>query len=610
MIYPTPHFLPIFIILILAFMNSSCTACPNMPMESFKSFHEQMFGRFPHIVMYAVLEWIMIMLLFIDGLLAFASNEFAKLCGLRIPCLLCTRIDHVLVHRSSSFYYNDSICESHKKDISSLAYCHRHKKLSDIRTMCQACLVPFTSDKDPNTDKYKSIVGILHKDIDRLVEDERRALMKREDAEFSDEKSGNPWCSCCGEPVKLKSSMKYLRNISMKSPAPSPRISWLGNRIEDARSIETPRTRYAELKFIADTESEFPQDDALNGDNQGRDDLKVTTTPLIQEPEDMSEDAVRTPSFIRGNKYFGNQLDSVQDMSSPRWLNRGVRKPPPEQGEFPLDPNDISPLNEVDSDILNHLKKQVRLDHKSLMAMYLELDKERNAAAVAANNAMAMITKIQAEKAAVQMEALQYQRMMEEQAEYDDEAIQVMRDMLAKRDDDIKALESELEMYRDKYGPIIRVGSDICEVDADEDVPEIRSEKSDNESFSGADQNEHSMEEVSSSFDFDGERSYLLGLLSDLEKKIDTDAGSNGSELGAIKTEDESKGNENKAMLTREVSMIKERLRVVEADSGFLKHAAMTLQVGGEGTKLLNEIVQHLRALRQTGKSPSDVIDA
>lgn len=65
----------------------------------------------------------------------------------------------------------------------------------------------------------------------------------------------------------------------MKSPAPSPRISWLGKGIEDARlvetpraryaEIETPRTRYAELKFVADTESEFPHDDVLNGDNQG-----------------------------------------------------------------------------------------------------------------------------------------------------------------------------------------------------------------------------------------------------------------------------------------------------------------------------------------------------
>lgn len=442
--------------------------------------------------------------------------------------------------------------------------------------------------------------------------------MKGEDTEVSDVKTWNPWCSCCGEPVKLKSSVKYLRNISMKSPAPSPRISWLGRGIEDARLMETPRTRYAEvetprtrfaeLKFVADTESEFPQYDALNGDNQaGRDDLKVTTTPLIQEPEDINEEALRTPSFIRGNKYFGSQFDSIPELTSPRWLNRGVRKPPPEQGDSTLEPSDVSPVNELDSDILDHLKKQVRLDHKSLMAMYMELDKERNAAAVAANNAMAMITKIQAEKAAVQMEALQYQRMMEEQAEYDEEAIQVMRDMLGKRDDDVKALESELDMYRDKYGPIMRVGSDICEVDADEDVPEIRSEKSDNDSFSEGEENEHSVEEVSSSFDFDGERSYLLGLLTDLEKKIVTDAGSDALELGAT---DESRGNENKAILTREVSMIKERLRVVEADSGFLKHAAMTLQVGGEGTKLLSEIVQHLRVLRQTGKYPSDDIDA
>lgn len=145
--------------------------------------------------------------------------------------------------------------------------------------MCQACLVPFTSDKDPNCDKYKSIVGILHKDIDRLVEDERRSLMKRDSADFSEAKSGNPWCSCCGEPVKLKSSMKYLRSMSIKSPAPSPRVSWLGRGIEDGRpietprsrfaDIETPRTRFAELKFVADTESEFQQEFALNGDNQG-----------------------------------------------------------------------------------------------------------------------------------------------------------------------------------------------------------------------------------------------------------------------------------------------------------------------------------------------------
>lgn len=69
-------------------------------------------------------------------------------------------------------------------------------------------------------------------------------------------------------------------------------------------------------------------------------------------------------------------------------------------------------------------------------------------------------------------------------------------------------------------------------------------------------------------------------------------------------------GNENKAILTKEVSFIKERLKAIEADSGFLKHAAMTLQKGGEGTKLLTEIALHLRKLRRSLKVPSQDIDA
>lgn len=56
--------------------------------------------------------------------------------------------------------------------------------------------------------------------------------------------------------------------------------------------------------------------------------------------------------------------------------------------------------------------------------------------------------------------------------------------------------------------------------------------------------------------------------------------------------------------------MIKERLRVVEADSGFLKHAAKTIQIGDEGAKLLMEIAEHLRALRQSTKSLPPKIEA
>lgn len=68
-------------------------------------------------------------------------------------------------------------------------------------------------------------------------------------------------------------------------------------------------------------------------------------------------------------------------------------------------------------------------------------------------------------------------------------------------------------------------------------------------------------------------------------------------------------GNENKAALTREVSLIRERLRAIEAESGFLKHAAMTLQSGDEGSKLLTEIAQHLRELRHRDTA-TEVADA
>ncbi|KAL5986612.1 hypothetical protein ACLOJK_014945 [Asimina triloba] len=77
-----------------------------------------------------------------------------------------------------------------------------------------------------------------------------------------------------------------------------------------------------------------------------------------------------------------------------------------------------------------------------------ELEEERNAAAISTNQAMAMINRLQKEKATMQMEALQYQRMMEEQAEYDQEALQKLNDLLTEKEKEVQDLEAELEDYR------------------------------------------------------------------------------------------------------------------------------------------------------------------
>ncbi|XVF50225.1 hypothetical protein PTKIN_Ptkin04bG0079000 [Pterospermum kingtungense] len=425
-----------------------------MANRSFKQFVEQELGEVPKFFIYAMLEWVMIFVLFIDGFLAFLANEFARFFELPIPCLHCTRIDHVLVGRNPDFYYNDSICNHHKKKISNLAFCHAHQKLSDMRTLCESCLLSFATEKESDCDTYKSLLGILHKDIELFVDEDHEVHLslpagKKEDQQVL-EKSNDHRCSCCGEPLKVKSSYSKGKNPSLSSlaPAPSPRSPAI-------RNLHLSHVKYPEFKLNSDEievhedhyrsrginrEKSFTREDAKAG-------AGTCTLPLVMEGDD--ED--KTPNFIKGNRFFGISL-SDSATNSPRWT-RVPKKSPLEKTEFPSESKDQGqPPNEAEVDILHNLKRQVRMDRKSLIALYMELDEERNASAVAAYNAMAMITRLQAEKAAVQMEALQYQRMMEEQAEYDQEALQEMNNLLAKRDEEIKDLEAELEAYRLNYG--------------------------------------------------------------------------------------------------------------------------------------------------------------
>lgn len=427
-------------------------------------------------------------------------------------------------------------------------------------------------DKDSDCDRYKSVAGILNKDAHCLVEDDRRLMLKplkKDDMEIThdDNIGGGLRCSCCGDPLKPKSCSKLNRSLSMNAPASSPRAPWFPGRNDEGGNLDLPQIRYTELKLNDYNESEMLHEDENGSHSHNHacgEDTKAGRVTMLPDTEHLHEDSISTPTYKRGNKFFGISLSD-----SPRWASKSSRKLPSDKLDLVLENVDGS---EGEGDIVARLKRQVELERKSMMALYMELDEERSASAIAANNAMAMITRLQAEKAAVQMEALQYQRMMEEQAEYDQEALQMMRDMFFKREDEIKELENELDMYREKNGQMKQMRSEFCEVDVDDDYQDMNflsENSSQNENECGYD----------GEVDFEGERCYLLGVLGDLEKKV---SGGLDQELDD--------GNE--------VSEIRERLRAVEAESGFLKHAAMALQRGGEGVKLLNEIASHLRKLR------------
>ncbi|XP_022960257.1 uncharacterized protein LOC111461056 isoform X1 [Cucurbita moschata] len=81
-------------------------------------------------------------------------------------------------------------------------------------------------------------------------------------------------------------------------------------------------------------------------------------------------------------------------------------------------------------------------------SLFLELEKERAAAATAVDEAIAMITRLQNEKASAEMEARQYQRALEEKIAYDEEEMNILREILVKREIDYHVLEKKIKAYR------------------------------------------------------------------------------------------------------------------------------------------------------------------
>ncbi|PNT15863.1 hypothetical protein POPTR_010G109900v4 [Populus trichocarpa] len=376
--------------------------------------------------------------------------------------------------------------------------------------------------------------------------------------------------------------------------------------------------------------------------------------------------------------------------------------------EESLDGSIISDIEAGDGVLtMEKLKSALRAERKTLSALYAELEEERSASAVAASQTMAMINRLQEEKAAMQMEAFQYQRMMEEQSEYDQEAMQLLSELVVKREKEKAELEKELEVYRKKVqdnemkdklimlkrrkdGSTTSVttspscsnaeDTDGLSVDLNHEGKEVI------ESFDNHQESSHPNTPVDavlyldeSLANFEEERVSIVEQLKVLEEKLfmlsdeeeqhfedmkpiehlyqengngyseicDYSSESNGVANGqhkemngkhhqerrnigakakrllplfdAIDTESEdilnghSEGfdsvalqksvnkfdmNSKKLAVEEEVDHVYERLQALEADREFLKHCMTSLRKGDKGIELLQEILQHLRDLR------------
>ncbi|XP_059313823.1 protein FLOURY 1-like [Lycium ferocissimum] len=100
-------------------------------------------------------------------------------------------------------------------------------------------------------------------------------------------------------------------------------------------------------------------------------------------------------------------------------------------------------------DVLS-LRKMVKIERGKANAACLELEKERMAAATAAEETMAMILRLQNEKSLVEMETNQYKRLAEEKQLHDQEVIQSLQWLVLKHESERTILEDQLKLCREK----------------------------------------------------------------------------------------------------------------------------------------------------------------
>ncbi|XP_048433160.1 myosin-binding protein 1 [Pyrus x bretschneideri] len=323
---------------------------------------------------------------------------------------------------------------------------------------------------------------------------------------------------------------------------------------------------------------------------------------------------------------------------------------------------DGSIVSEIEGEsMVDRLKRQVEHDKKIMNALYKELEEERNASSIASDQAMAMITRLQEEKAALRMEALQQLRMMEEQAEYDNEALQKTDDLLVEKEKEVQDLEAELEFYRNKY-PNESMLDNLAETTGDiqaRDIGVVHSESSSMEHSSsvhkhvdnGKPHTHSKVEGAATTFgdkdgssvkatllDFEDEKIQILQYLEKLEKSLSLFS-ANGVNSDSSKGDCSKNGGsqENPLSVQHEVSvsssndkgqceircsgpnsadlcqvtdlaslrilssnMIK-RLKALEADREFLEHTINSLKHGEEGLTFIQDIASYLGELRQIG---------
>lgn len=151
--------------------------------------------KIKHTLVFAVLEWTLIILLLLNALIQYIIVKFANYFGLKPPCLWCSRIDHLMEPKKCINIHRDHLCKAHGEEVSKLYYCSVHQKLADYQSMCEDC----SSSRPDLSMKFNFVpwvkaTGVIHNNEGMVIENGVEGLE----------------CSCCGVILKRQVYSPYV----------------------------------------------------------------------------------------------------------------------------------------------------------------------------------------------------------------------------------------------------------------------------------------------------------------------------------------------------------------------------------------------------------------
>ncbi|XP_073288382.1 myosin-binding protein 1-like [Primulina huaijiensis] len=203
----------------------------------------------------AVHEWLLIFMLFIDAIFSYLVTTFARYFRLQIPCLLCSRLDHILGKERPGFVW-DLLCNKHKLKVSSLVFCKLHNNLVDVHGTCENCFFSSAETKnEPNAETYRLLIGKLGNDPQHGLDDEYKLGS-----------CNTRMCCCCNELWASRNLVPKFFGTKSTDSEKSERSKLYLSRNEDAGLLS--HVEYAKVKVTSDTESETQiSDDETRGNH-------------------------------------------------------------------------------------------------------------------------------------------------------------------------------------------------------------------------------------------------------------------------------------------------------------------------------------------------------